>query len=63
MATLRKQAQTILKGWKKRHLMRNYQLASHAKVRDSEVSRVLTGNGYISDAVCQKIIDAGEPKC
>jgi DNA-binding LacI/PurR family transcriptional regulator len=42
--------------------MRNYQIAAHVDIRDSEVSRVLTGNGYISDAICQKVVDAKEPK-
>lgn len=62
MATLRQQAQKRAKDWKKQTKMPNYYLAKHAKVSDSEFSRILSGNGYVSDAKCQQILDAKEPK-
>lgn len=61
MAKLRKEAQKKARLLKRKYVMRNYQLATLFGVRDSELSRVITGNGYVSDNVCQKIIDKEEP--
>ena len=60
MSKLRKEAQKKAQSFKRKYKLRNYQLATLFKIRDSEVSRVITGNGYVSDNVCQKIIDKEE---
>lgn len=62
MSKLRKEAQKKAQSFKRKYKLRNYQLATLFDIRDSEVSRVITGHGYLSDAVCQKVIDAKEPK-